>query len=226
MKWNKHYLFHFDLLHCVYQFRKCSNKKQLTIIIWIVQKIIFRFVFNHLKKNNPFHTYKNNSLYSYHFRLLFINELNLNFSKKSFKNLQSFERGNSKSITTIRNTSFRSFRAIHNAYYIIFRIRNFFLLFLFFFSSSLNVVLDVGTYGVPLSNESCAAYFGETEFAIARESGRQWPASAARDQAVCFAWLQHCTVKGQTQSNARMHDARLHVTHLRCQDIYDGDEFK
>ncbi|EGI67544.1 hypothetical protein G5I_03938 [Acromyrmex echinatior] len=50
-----------------------------------------------------------------------------------------------------------------------------------------SVVLDVGTYDVPLGNESCAAYFGETEFAIARESDRQWPASAARDQAVYFA---------------------------------------
>ena len=149
----------------------------------------------------------------------------MNFSKKSFKNLQSFERGNSR-LSRLFEIRVLGHSALYITRIILYSAFGISFFFFFFFSSSLTVVLDVGTYGVPLSNESCAAYFGETEFAIARESGRQWPASAARDQAVCFAWLQHCTVKGQTQSNARMHDARLHVTHLRCQDIYDGGEFK
>lgn len=48
-----------------------------------------------------------------------------------------------------------------------------------------------------------AAYFDGTEFAIARESGRQWPASTARDQATRLASPQHCTVKGQARPNAR-----------------------
>lgn len=105
---------------------------------------------------------------------------------------QTLEGGNSRLITRLVETRVLG----HSA-----RTRDFFF---FFFTS-------IGTYNVPLGNESCAAtYFGGTEFAIARESGRQWPASAARDQTVRFAWLQHCTVKGQTQSNART-PVRSHV---------------